>query len=362
MTTPDSPESSRPSTIVIGSWPGYEETHNAFITNFLDGLVQAGARVVSVPRISRSKSLDCDVLLLHWIDRVFWDAKTTAKLIRDMAQFHATLLRLRRRTKIVWVIHNLEPHDLYVRRRVLWRLFAKAMPRLIDGALTLSPGTIRVAVEAFPGLRRKPISSFQHPSYFVGAGQEQDRIDLRARLGLQTNCRVIAYVGMIRPYKGIDELIEVFRGTTDPSLRLLLAGKVKGYTMTDLATKIGDDPRILTNFGNLTYDAFNATLACSDLFAAPLTQYLHSGSLVHALSAERPVLTPRTPYSESLAAEVGTEWVRLYEGSLNADRLLSEVLRPHPVTQPNLAAFAPAAVGRQVIDFLHQMDLPIRTP
>ena len=52
---------------------------------------------------------------------------------------------------------------------------------------------------------------------------------------------------------------------------------------------------------------------------APFRRYLHSGSIVHALSAGRPVLTPATPFALSLAAELGRpDWLQTYAGPLDA--------------------------------------------
>ena len=52
---------------------------------------------------------------------------------------------------------------------------------------------------------------------------------------------------------------------------------------------------------------------------APFRRYLHSGSIVHALSAGRPVLTPATPFATSLAAELGRpDWLQTYAGPADA--------------------------------------------
>jgi hypothetical protein len=45
-----------------------------------------------------------------------------------------------------------------------------------------------------------------------------------------------------------------------------------------------------------------------------------------ALSLDRPVLVPRNAPNEALAAEVGPEWVQMYDGEVDADALL-EALR-----------------------------------
>ena len=58
----------------------------------------------------------------------------------------------------------------------------------------------------------------------------------------------------------------------------------------------------------------------------PYQDMQNSGALLLALSLGRPVLVPRSEANAVLAAEVGEEWVRLYDGVLDAD-VLAEALR-----------------------------------
>ena len=59
----------------------------------------------------------------------------------------------------------------------------------------------------------------------------------------------------------------------------------------------------------------------SELVVLPFVEMTNSSSMILALSLDRPVLVPRLPVTEELAAEVGPGWVLIYDGELDAAAL-----------------------------------------
>ena len=55
----------------------------------------------------------------------------------------------------------------------------------------------------------------------------------------------------------------------------------------------------------------------SELVVLPFTEITNSGSVLLALSLDRPVLVPGVPSIDELAAEVGPGWVFTYDGVLD---------------------------------------------
>ncbi|MGO2043998.1 MAG: glycosyl transferase, partial [Cellulosimicrobium funkei] len=52
-------------------------------------------------------------------------------------------------------------------------------------------------------------------------------------------------------------------------------------------------------------------------------RFMHnSGSVLAALSLDRPVLVPRNAVNEALAKEVGDEWVLMFDDRLTGERLV----------------------------------------
>jgi glycosyltransferase involved in cell wall biosynthesis len=341
----------------IASWPGFGASHNAFVSVFLSSLEAEGAEITGIERTAdfpaRWPAPAPDILLLHWAERVFGEARSRGEAIAGMARVLGALARRPAGTKAVWLVHNLAPHDARAFQRLVWKPYVRTLARRIDGFLTLSPGTVATVRDTLPALAGKPGLGLWHPSYPGAALAPEARARARAGFGWTGSERVLGYCGQIRPYKGVEDLVAAFRKTAAPDLRLLLAGRPGNAALAGwLEQAAREDGRIALRLADLDAAAFNAALCACDVVAAPLRRYLHSGSIVHALSAARPVLTPATPFAEALEGLVGADWMRTYDGPLTPELLAAQ--RPAPPTAsgaPDLSACAPEAVGRAAMAF-----------
>ena len=340
--------------LTLGSWPGTESDHNRFLQVLLGAIEAEGVRVVSFPE-SRSIRLDgLDVLLVHWPDKVFWEASSSREAAGLMTRLLARLAARPRRVKLVWMVHDLAPHDGKWFKRLAWPPYAALLARLADGALTLSEGTRAAVLAAYPALAGKPLEHVWHPAYPGEALAPEARAAARAGLGWADAGRVYGYCGQLRPYKGVEDLLRAFAGLPDAGARLLVAGRPRdaGFAAA-LGGLAGEDPRIRLVLEDLSPERFRACLGACDIVVAPFRRYLHSGSIVHALSAGRPVLTPATPFAESLAAALAApDWVQTYRDPLTPATLAAARL---PATPLDLAPLAPEAAARRLAGFLQAL-------
>jgi len=188
----------------------------------------------------------------------------------------------------------------------------------------------------------------------------EERAKARAALGLAEAEALLGYCGQIRPYEGVSDLLNQFLETEDPSLRLLLAGHPQenrpgaAAFLADLKEKAARDPRVILQLGDLSEPAFRDAQGACGVIVAPFKRYLHSGSLVHALSAERPVLTPKTPFAESYQSLVGPDWLRLYERSLRPAHLAECAARPSQ--KINLEPLYASQVGAETRAFFESLS------
>ena len=152
--------------MIVGSWPGYVATQNNFLRIFLDGIADEGCEVRSIDSVDQiAEHQDLDVVLLHWPQRVFWEADGRLATLRNMYRLIHGLRQLRSTTLVVWVAHNLRPHDAQGMMKLLWPLFAKGLNRMIDAVLTLSSETLGPVQNAYPELANLPSACLRHPKY-----------------------------------------------------------------------------------------------------------------------------------------------------------------------------------------------------
>lgn len=346
----------------VASWPGKTTAHNPFLNIFLGGIEAAGAHVVSLPDIAaleREVAQAPDILLLHWAERVFAEAGSRWQALGNIRRLVRALGRTAPQTRVVWLVHNLEPHDMRRFQALVWPRYVRALARRADGFLTLAPGTVETVRAALPPLQGTPAAGLWHPAYEGALLSAAERHQARADLGVGPGDRLLGYCGQIRPYKGVLELLEAFLQTTDPTVRLVLAGRPQTNRpgaqafLDRLQGKAAQDARVSLRLGDLDHTTFRATQGACDTIAAPFKQYLHSGSLVHALSAGCQILTPDTPFAASYQDLLGGDWVRLYSGALTPDMLAQPL--PNSGSNSDLEPLSGTAVGIEACRFFRSL-------
>lgn len=342
----------------IGSWPG-ALSGNAFMGILAAALDQLGARFVPVKRPSQGVIADIDALLIQWPDVIFWKAKFGGPpYLAALSELRALRKWRRSGKKLIWIVHNAVPHDLNAQQLRLWSYYSRQLSALSHGYMTLSPSTQPTVLRNHPELSTKPASSFRHPSYPFVRSAPQDILSRRLKLGIPANARVIGALGRIGRYKGLPEVIEAFKAVEDEGLRLLICGKPKNaLARAEVEAATANEPRICLCFDLLTDEDFALTTAACDAIVAPYREYLHSGSLVYSVSAERRLLTPRTPFAEDLANCVGPGWVTLYDGELTSSRLSDFVAATPELPKPDLSALDPILAAQEILKFVQEIRL-----
>ncbi len=276
---------------------------NAYQRELADALQSRGVTVTADPT-GRRRLLPVlgairrqgrpDVLHIHWTEPYISGGRadvSRVKATRTLAE-----LRLVRRagTRIVWTAHDLSRHDRAV--DPLEMGFNAALLRLCDAAIVHCEAARSTLLEALaaPASSGAKITVIPHGNY-VGAYENRiSRAEARDRLGLPQDGRVFAFVGWVRPYKGIGELIEAFRSLPDTGARLVVAGRpVDDAFATEISQLAAADPRVLLRLGFVPDNDLQLYLNAADAVALPYREIFTSGSVLLALSFGRAVIAPR---------------------------------------------------------------------
>lgn len=120
--------------------------------------------------------------------------------------------------RIILTVHNVNPHE-----RAWWkRALNSSVLRLADEYIVHSQDN-RVRFLKKTGTK-KPVHVILHPLIEIEK-TPIPRDEMRKRYGYSPENRVLMFFGNIRPYKGLDILIEGFSRLDDPEARLIIAGK-----------------------------------------------------------------------------------------------------------------------------------------
>ena len=192
--------------------------------------------------------------------------------------------------RVVWSVHNLYPHEsthLHLDRVVRLDLARRA------NALIVHCEYARKCVkEHFH--RTEGVFTAPHGHYIDAYPNTVTREVARDQLGLEDDQFVYLFFSNVRPYKGIERLLETFNSLPGDHLRLLLAAKVKSdYSkqVVDLAGRI--DPRVVVRTAEFfPSEDFQVFMNAADAVVFPFQEVLTSGSVITAMSFGRPVIVP----------------------------------------------------------------------
>ncbi|WP_454851895.1 glycosyltransferase [Promicromonospora soli] len=268
-----------------------------------------------------------DVVHLHWPETIvgLGGRRRMGRLVRGLlAGLFLTRLALTR-TPVVRTVHNVElPADADPVQLVLLRWF----DRLTTHRIVLNDRT------ECPG----PVTTIPHGHYRDWYGGPRSTV-ITGRL---------QYVGLVRRYKGVEALVEAFRSVADGSLTLGIAGAASTPDLAATITALADgDPRVTLRFDFLSDDELVATITAAELVVLPYRFMHNSGTVLAALSLDRPVLVPDTPVNADLAAEVGPGWIHTFTGDLTSEALVAALsaAREPRAASPDLRAREWASAG-----------------
>lgn len=330
---------------VLQTFPAPRATTNPYIT-MLDAALAAEPELEHL-RFSWRTALfgSYDVIHLHWPEALF-SASTPLKALGKHLAFRLLLARVRqRRIAVVRTVHNLHlPRDVSpAQRRILERVEQLATLRILIGETTRLP----------EGQPHVTILHGHYRDWFASAPRSEAT---PGRLG---------FVGLIRRYKGVEDLIRAFRelASERADLELTVSGKPTSEELAaELRALAADAPRISLAFGFLDDDAFVQAMTGAELVVLPYRFMHNSGSVLAALSLERPVLVPDNEANRALAAEVGDGWLHCYAEELDTAALLraiDAVQAEPPVGAPDLSRRGWEDTGSRHLD-AYRLALGIR--
>ncbi|GAB79028.1 Glycosyltransferase, GT2 family [Austwickia chelonae] len=288
---------------VLASFPEPRPTTNPYIVMLKDALQARDDVELHTFSWRRALTGRYDVFHAHWPEILVSGHSPLKTAVRQL--FFVTMLAAfrARGTAIVRTVHNLElPQGISPKQEKLLRLFEARTE-------------LRIRVNDSTPIPNGPQATVPHGHY----REWFDRYETR-----QSTSGRIAFVGLIRRYKAVDQLIKAFRETRDnpTATTLVVAGRPSTDQLaTEMRTLAAGDDRITLNLRFLTDEELVSTVTGSELVVLPAPEMHNSGTVLMALSLGRPVLVPDNEVNRRLAEEVGTGWVNTFTGTLTGEHL-----------------------------------------
>lgn len=196
------------------------------------------------------------------------------------------LLRDKNRPATLAVVHNPVDHDAHFWQRIAARRVLGSCQALFTHARLLE----RELERAFPSI---PTGHHRLPA--AGAPVRLEQNEARSELDLPENRRVALFLGLIRPYKGVDLLLEAAAGLpTDSDWLIVVAGEPWGDLGGRLERQVeslGLGERVRLELRWIPEGEVPTLLAAADVLVLPYRHGSQSAVAPMALAQGVPVLS-----------------------------------------------------------------------
>lgn len=276
-----------------------------------------------------------DVFHVHWVDSLV-AGRSRLQTATNWAALSLLLLRLRlTRTPVVRTFHN----------RSVRGGRGRAVEKLLRGALDNATVTVMRMNSDRDGIEHARSVRIPHGHYrdWYSKYSVPERIQGR-----------VLNFGLIRDYKGLDQLLPAFAGISSDAASLHVVGKILdaglGSQMTELSV---EDPRFTVIAGHASEATLAKEIGECELVVLPYDELYNSGCLFLALSLSRPVVVPEGVFATELQSEIGEGWIYTYPGSLDSEKLadaMKQVSSDQRADAPDLSGREWKLIGSATAD------------
>lgn len=239
---------------------------------------------------------------LQWAHNFMLGKRASSTAVRSGSFVANLMLAKQAGLRLVWTVHNIVNHEGH--QAALELRFNRIIARLADSIIVHYPEAREIVADAYRVSDDRKIEAIPHGHYLDAYPNTVGRTEARKILALGECETVFLFLGLVRPYKQLPELIESFKQLRSPDARLLIAGNVVGSSTKALKSACEEDRRISPRFEFVPDEEIQLYMNASDAVVLPFAQGMTSGSAVLAMSFGKAVIAADSPHLRFLGAGV----------------------------------------------------------
>jgi beta-1,4-mannosyltransferase len=301
-----------PKSIVILPDAGSENPFQYELARFLrqkDYQVHIGKKYTLGSTLRAVQKHRPDVLYFDWVhsfilgQSVIWTYFKSLIFVLEIV-----FVKYIKRIPISHTLHNLQNHaGLYLTlERVVYGFFLRNCTHI----RVYSETTKAAAIEKF-GLDSNKILVIQDLPFHYYYQNKSTKSESRKQLQISDNQFVYLFFGEIKPYKGLHDFIPVFKQFSQPTDRLIIAGKsYDSLYFESLLKAAANCENIIWQHRFIEDNEVQMFFNAADVVVLPFVRIDHSGSVDLAMSFSKPIITLKT---ESMAKLLANQTELLFE-------------------------------------------------
>ena len=259
---------------IVENWPYYE-----------------GKFPIYKAAVARKKFFN--VVHIHWIYFYLSGKNKSLYFISCLGFLLDVLVTKWSGLKIVWTVHNSISHDSQFPRLELWT--RRQLVKLVDRVICLNKMTLEMIADEYQFIPAKAVV-IPHGHYRDVYQKPIDLIEARKELSLPETGRLYLNLGLLRPYKGIESLLQVWGENQDifAGDTLLIAGKPWDETYAKKLQELAEGmERVMIYPQFVEQNKLHLYFSAANVVVLPFKKILNSGSLILAMSFGKPFIAPR---------------------------------------------------------------------
>ena len=236
------------------------------------------------------RNFKVDIIHLHWQHPFLLGKSKFGTIVKSFLFIIQLVVIKIIGVKFIWTVHNLKNHENYHKKLELF--FTGKIAGYADKIIAHCEASKRDVIRKFnvPGHK---IEVIPHGGFVDTFPNSTPRKEARNRLNLSSTDLTFFFLGLIRQYKGVLELIESFRKLDSSCAKLIIAGKPKTEQLMKLIrNKAQGDGNIRLIFRPIPKNEVQIYMNAADIMVLPYRDILNSGSVILGMSFGKAIITP----------------------------------------------------------------------
>jgi beta-1,4-mannosyltransferase len=240
------------------------------------------------------------VLHLHWLELLYSSPRLRSSLRRLATVLLGLVWAKLCGYEIVYTVHNLRPHE---RAFPALDEVANRTVYALANAVHVHDKETAIDAERNYGFRNK-VYVIPHGSYIGAYPNHCTSQEARERLELPGHAFVYLFLGQIRRYKGVEDLLNAFNQLPHEKSCLVLAGNVHDPEYAaDLVQLTGGKKRIRAWLQYVPDANVQYFMNACDVCVLPYREVTTSGAAILAFSFGKPIIAPALGGFAELSAD-----------------------------------------------------------
>ncbi|RED54836.1 glycosyltransferase [Cohnella lupini] len=284
----------------VWMWPKSSELnfYNDLLTDSLSG---AGLDIRDLKHgkllLQVGQTRPGDIVHVHWMHHAYQNRNPLLFIVKSFL-FVLTMVYLKlKNVQLVWTIHNLYPHQTKYPR--MERFMRSLICRFCSKLIVASESIKRKVVSEF-GVPARKLFVVKH-GHYLGV-YKPSGMNVRERHGIGEDADVFLFLGAIKAYKGVEDLIESFNEIKTKRSYLIVAGKADGE-MEAYLRKVEDTSNIVLDLRFVPNEEVADLIGAVDVMVMPYKEITTSGSAILGLSFKKLIVMPDNDFIDEYFAE-----------------------------------------------------------